>query len=372
MLWISTVTLMLLIVGGVAALHVLSDVRTSYTVGVVSGDAVEIVGLADGNPDTTVHAARFPELAEAQRAAAAGHLDAVLVQRRPPGSWTVISSGRSNGQLNGVLTAAVQAYVTERNARALGVPLSSLTAGAQVSTEFADGDAEKAETRSALTFVFGVLFFLSCQLFGTAIANSVVEEKESRVVEVLLAAVPTRALLAGKVIGNAVLGIAQMALFTATAVAVARVTGEIPDVGRLAASSGWYLLGYVVGFVTVCCLFAGLGALAPRTQDLPTATAPLQVLLAATYALSVSSSETVLRVASFLPIASTVTLPARIFTGDVPWSHVVISYAVAVAFAAACIPVAARMYRASVLRTDGRVSLVRALRRSDVHPVPPR
>ncbi|MDP9431142.1 MAG: hypothetical protein M3P91_00035 [Actinomycetota bacterium] len=119
MLWISTVTLMLLIVGGVAALHVLSDVRTSYTVGVVSGDAVEVVGLADGNPDTTVHAARFPELAEAQRAAAAGHLDAVLVQRRPPGSWTVISSGRSNGQLNGVLTAAVQAYVTERNARAL-------------------------------------------------------------------------------------------------------------------------------------------------------------------------------------------------------------------------------------------------------------
>ncbi len=175
--------------------------------------------------------------------------------------------GPPDGRLTGALRGAVQAYVAERNARPLGVPLPQITAGSQVTTRSLDPDAERSEIGSALTLVFGVLFFLSCQLFGTAISNSVVEEKESRLVEVLLAAVPTTALLAGKVVGNAVLGIAQMAVFTATALTAARFTGDIPELGPLAASSGWFLLGYVVGFGTVCCLFAGWAPWrhAPRT-----------------------------------------------------------------------------------------------------------
>ena len=52
---------------------------------------------------------------------------------------------------------------------------------------------------------FGVVFLLAASLFGGTIAQSVVEEKQTRVVELLISAIPVRALLAGKVIGNTVL-----------------------------------------------------------------------------------------------------------------------------------------------------------------------
>jgi ABC-2 type transport system permease protein len=78
----------------------------------------------------------------------------------------------------------------------------------------------------------------------------------------------------------------------------------------------------------------------------------------------------VLTVASFVPVTSTVTMPARLFAGSVPWWEVAVSLGLALAFAALAIGVAARIYRTSVLRTGARVSLRASLTGSRQAPAP--
>lgn len=113
----------------------------------------------------------------------------------------------------------------------------------------------------------------------------------------------------------------------------------------------------------MCCLFGGLGALASRTQDLQSATAPVQLIISATYLCAVLGKGALLTVASFVPVASTVTMPARLFMGTVPWWQVAASLVLALAFAVVAVALSARAYRSSVLHTGGRMSLRASLGR---------
>ncbi|MFX5634542.1 ABC transporter permease, partial [Acinetobacter baumannii] len=74
---------------------------------------------------------------------------------------------------------------------------------------------------------FGIVFLIAASTFGGTIAQSVVEEKQTRVVEILISAIPVRALLAGKVLGNTVLAMAQIVLLAAVAVIGLAVTDQV-------------------------------------------------------------------------------------------------------------------------------------------------
>ncbi|MEU6867110.1 ABC transporter permease [Streptomyces sp. NPDC046876] len=370
-LWLSTVAMVVLIVGGVVALHFLSGRTTSYKVAVTSPEAARIVSAAAAAaPDVEFETRSLPDRAAAEQTVKDEEADAFLVQEDVAGrpAWRLEAKGQPEAALHGYLARAVADGAMQQNAQALGVPLAEVLRGSELTPVELDSGSDQAEYQYGVTFAFGLLFFLSCQLFGTATANSVVEEKESRVVEVLLAAIPTRSLLVGKVVGNVFLGIVQMALFTVSGLLSAVAVGGIPHLGAIAASSGWFLLFYLVGFSTVCCLFAGLGALASRTQDMQAATAPLQLLVTATYMCSIIGKGVVVTIASFVPIASTVTMPARVFAGTAAWWEIAASLAIALAFAALTIRIAARAYRSSVLHTGSRLSLLASLRAAGAEP----
>src|SRR5690606_3394257 len=72
------------------------------------------------------------------------------------------------------------------------------------SIELLDADAPNPFLAYLVAIGFGVVFFASAMTFGMTIAQSVVEEKSTRVIELLLAAIPTRALLTGKILGTSV------------------------------------------------------------------------------------------------------------------------------------------------------------------------
>jgi hypothetical protein len=131
----------------------------------------------------------------------------------------------------------------------------------------------------ASSTAFALLFFLTTFLFGMAIAQSVVEEKQSRIVEILVAAVPVRVLLAGKVLGNTALALGQIALFVAVGLAGASVAGQSGLVSLLLRSSLSFLIFFLLGFLLLACLWAAAGALANRQEDLQATTMPLQVLV---------------------------------------------------------------------------------------------
>lgn len=364
MFWVSTFAMVVLIVAGVLTVHFLAGGSTTYRVAVTSADGSDIVTTADQFADNaSFEPVLVGDQAAAEAAVQAGDADAALVGSSEVGSgWTLETTDTVESSLGGPLAQVVQVRAITVNAQALGVDPSVVVSGAQLSVQTLGNSSDDATFQWGLTFAFGLLFFLSCQLFGSTIANGVAEEKESRVVEVLISAIPTRSLLIGKIVGNALLGIAQMAVFAVAALAAATVVGNVPHLDALVLSSGWFLLFYVIGFGTVCCLFAGLGSLASRTQDLQAATAPIQLIITATYLVAVIGKGTVVTVASFIPVASTVTMPARIFAGAVPWWQVAISLALAIAFAALAVGVATRAYRYSVLRTSGRTSLLASLR----------
>ena len=84
--------------------------------------------------------------------------------------------------------------------------------------EMLNPDPTDEALRYLVAIGFGVVFLLAASLFGGTIAQSVVEEKQTRVVELLISAIPMRALLAGKVIGNTVLAMAQILVLAGIAI----------------------------------------------------------------------------------------------------------------------------------------------------------
>ena len=124
-----------------------------------------------------------------------------------------------------------------------------------------------------------LLFYITALTFGMAIAVSVTQEKESRVVEILAAAVPIRALLWGKIIGTSVLAIGQTIVLVVAGVVALLATGNAEALTILGPAIIWYVVFFVLGFVALASVWSVAGSLASRQQDLQGTTAPLQILL---------------------------------------------------------------------------------------------
>jgi ABC-2 type transport system permease protein len=198
--------------------------------------------------------------------------------------------------------------------------------------------------------------------FGMTIAQSVVQEKESRIVEILAAAVPIRALLWGKVIGNTVLALMQILLITGVAIVGLAVTGRGELLAGLGPAVAWYVALFVLGFVSLASLWSVAGSLASRQQDLQSTTVPGQLILFVPYFVSVFGNDQVKTVFSMLPIVSTMTMPGRIAEGDVPGWQIAVAIATTVAAAALFVRVGERLYERTLLHTSSRIGYREALR----------
>jgi ABC-2 type transport system permease protein len=214
-----------------------------------------------------------------------------------------------------------------------------------------------------LVLLFAFLFYLSVLTFGTSIAQSVVEEKQSRVVELLVAAMPVRWLLAGKVLGNTVMAVGQVVVIVGAGLIGGMVAGQGELVRQLAASSGWFVLFFLLGFVMLSCLWAVGGSLASRVEDLSSTTALMQILVIVPFFAAVLPiDEGTQRVLSYVPFTAPLLMPARIVHGAVePWEPVVAAVLVLVT-AAVLVVLGARLYAGSVLHTSGRMKAAQAWR----------
>ena len=111
---------------------------------------------------------------------------------------------------------------------------------------------------------FSVKFYLVAMLFGMQIAQSVVAEKESRVVEILAAAIPLRHLLAGKVLGNTALAMIQLLIYLAVGLVGLSFTPYKSYVPALTGPTAWF-----IGFFFACGPSRGRWPRAPRTSRRP-------------------------------------------------------------------------------------------------------
>ncbi|XVV11506.1 ABC transporter permease [Actinoplanes sp. CA-131856] len=215
----------------------------------------------------------------------------------------------------------------------------------------------------AVPFAIAFVFFFTSFLFGVQIAQSVTEEKQTRIVEILVASVPTRALLAGKVAALTLLAFGQVALIAIVAVVGARFADlDATALSLLEPTVGWFLVFFVFGFVMLATLWAGVGALSARQEDISGASAPVQMLVMIPFLATIIliDNDAAMRVLSYIPFSAPVAMPVRLFISDVAAWEPVVSILILAATAVALLAVGARIYEGSLLRTNGRTSLATA------------
>lgn len=220
--------------------------------------------------------------------------------------------------------------------------------------------------KAGLAFFAILLLYGQLIAYGFIVAGGVVEEKSSRVIEVLLATIKPKDLLAGKVLGLGVLGLGQLLLIALIGVAVAGVSGVLTIDADLVSAIGLALVWFVLGYAFYAALYAAAGAMVPRQEELQTTTTPLTmaILLAffAGFAVQEDPDGVIAHVCAFIPFTAPITMPGRIMLGEVPAWEIAASVAVMIASTALLIPLAARIYSAAVLRTGTAVKLSEALR----------
>ncbi|MCU1445120.1 MAG: sodium transporter permease [Cryobacterium sp.] len=211
---------------------------------------------------------------------------------------------------------------------------------------------------------FGLVFFMSALTFGSTIAQSVVEEKQTRVVEILMSTIPVRALLAGKVLGNSIMALGQiLAIALLVGIGMA-VTGQRVLLADLGPAIAWFAVFFAFGFVMIAALFAATASMVSRQEDVGTTTAPVTYLVMIPYFAVIFFNENplVMAIMSYVPFSAPVGMPVRVFLGTAEWWEPLVSLVILALTTAAVILFGSRIYRNSLLKMGGRVSYKQALR----------
>lgn len=218
-------------------------------------------------------------------------------------------------------------------------------------------DAKSTDAATLVAVTGALLLFMSLAVYGQWVVSGVVEEKNNRVVELLLSTVRPDHLLAGKVIGIGLLGLAQLALVAGLAAALL-AAGVFEAPASLGASLALVVPWFALGFALYAVAYAAAGALASRQQNADTAGQPVTYTLLAAYfvgyvAVSADSSGTLAHVLTVFPLTAPFVLPARSALVGVPlWEHA-LALVLVLASIYALVRFAGRVYAHGLLAGSG-------------------
>jgi ABC-2 type transport system permease protein len=312
-------------------------------------------------PPARLTVTSVPDAAAAQRLLSTGDADAALIPG-DSGRLTLVGDTEVKDDLARLVTIAIANRSVQAAAQDAGIDPAEAATLVNVQpppVRLLDPPAPNSDIATGLGIAFSVLFFFTAFTYGLLIAQSVVEEKQSRVVELLVAAVPVRLILTGKVLGTTALALGQVVLLLAVGLAATASAGQAAAVSLLLHSGGWFLLFFVLGFTMLACLWAAAGAISARQEDLQSTTAPLQVLLMVPFFASayVTSPGGWLTALSYFPLSAPLSMPRRLLLGDAHWWEPLLATAGILATGAVLVLIATRLYENSLLRTGSKTSL---------------
>ena len=332
-------------------------------VGALSAPQRAIVVASATSAGITVQFVPEPDQATADRDLRSGRVGLVIVDGRelvvnkplgPTGTSAGAQAVRAISNNLGVAEAVQAAHLSVAQASELAaarpLPLQSL---------------QTATTKGAVhtTSLIGlVLVFVMLSQYNTWILIGVMEEKSSRVIEVLLAAVRPIRLLTGKVVGIGLVAFAQATLIVAFSVALAQGVGSDLLHGTapvlLASTFAWLVLGYAF----YCWVYAAAGSLVERQDQVQSLAFPLSLpivfgyIMALTAAGSGSASE-FFKVLAYLPPTAPFAMPVLVGFGTVTWWEFLASAAISIVCTVGMARLATGIYRRAILRTGRRVHL---------------
>jgi ABC-2 type transport system permease protein len=340
------------------------EVTPSFDLGVTGTDEVAIQRTTAELDDVAeregveLRVVVWDDIEEAEAAVRSGRLDAALVDDELVGDDAVPAT----------LTQLVRnALIRVRIAAALeagGADPSEIDAVLNqpaVEVRTLEPDDPDREENAGIAFIAVLLAYGQLFGYGVWVATGVIEEKASRVVEILLSTIRPRQLLAGKIAGIGLLGIVQLAFIAAYAIGLSVVTGAL-DIPATAIGIALIVLAwFVMGFAFYAGLFAVSGSLVSRMEELQNAMVPINLIIFISFFISIGALESpdspLSVVASILPFSSALAMPVRIALGSATPQQIALSISLLVAGTAVLVPLSARLYAGAVLKTGGRVKL---------------
>ncbi len=216
------------------------------------------------------------------------------------------------------------------------------------------------------SLALGIILWIALGQYGNMVAQGVVEEKATRIMEILLATIQPSRLLAGKVIGIGLVGLLQLAIVGAAALVAVHVTNvaEIPALG--VASILGDILWFLLGFLFYATAYAAVVSLVSRQEEVQSAVAPISILQIAGYLLMYAAlpnpSGPLATVCSLLPPFAPILMPVRMAASDVPLWQVGLAAALIAASIVGLTWLAGRIYSNAAMRIGARVRFMDAYR----------
>ena len=303
---------------------------------------------------------RYDDVAAGEEAVRDEDVDVLVVDAQQL-KWR----GEADERLRAVVTGAIQLVAVQERAAAAGIDpdeLLALVAPVPVENEELGIAAGRGPDDEAAAAVMSILLLVAIITYGNLVLTGVVEEKASRVVEVLLARMPARNLLAGKVAGIGLLGFGQ---FAVTALAALVATLVVDSVDLPAVSGGvlaWVVVWFVLGYALYAMAYGALGSLASRTEDASSVAGPVSYVLLAGYwasyiAVANDPDGGWSQLVSLFPATAPFAMPGRIALGATAWWEPVLAAAITLAAIAGLVVFAGRVYTGAILHTGPTLKL---------------
>jgi ABC-2 type transport system permease protein len=364
--------IILLVVAGAIVIPVLHKSSTSAEkVAVVGGDraAVERLVRAEAiRVGTTVDFVPEASVSAAQSDLRSGGLDLAVVDedRIVVGQAIHPTDASDTSNLVDAVSVALGIEQSYRAAGLTATQIQQLSSTKPVPVQSLE-PAAKTQAVNGASVIGVILVFLMLTQYTTWILMGVMQEKASRVVEVLLATMRPIQLLSGKVLGIGLVAMGQAAIVLAFALIVAEAVGSDVLHGAepvaLAAALVWLLLGYTF----YCWVYAAAGSMAERQDQVQTLALPLSLPMIVGYVIALTaassgSASTFVKVLAYFPPTAPFAMPVLVGLDQVQWWGFAISVLVTLASTVVVARIASGIYLRAVLRTGASVPLRELIR----------
>ena len=361
--WVSTV-ITLAILGVVLFLPKLFGGDGTFTIAYAGSGATQVAGVVEaqaGQLDLTVEKASYPDQAAAKAAIDDGKLDAYVTDR------AIVIKDELDDQLGVILQSAHRQVTSAAQLRDKGLDPGAVQAAqnvAPLTVDAIDPVDPKAEQRGQIAFIGSIVLYGQIIGYCMWVAFGIVEEKASRVVELILSAISTKALLAGKILGIGVLGLLQLALIAVFGLGLGNATGMLTVTSDVLIPVGFVLLWFVLGYAFYSAVFAASAARVSRQEELQNVIGPANMLIMvsffATFYVNSNPDSLISRLLAVVPPFSALCAPVRMARGSAPLWETGLALALMVAAIGVLIVAGARIYEGAILRMGAKISLMDA------------
>ena len=367
---ITSIASVVVVVGFVIVAKLISGSDSDSKVGFAPSAAAlapsfQAVAAAVGEEVTTSEA----DEATGERKVRDGDLDA-FVTGTPADLRVVVKEDLSDDLRTAFTVLVRQLVLNDEISRAGGDP-----AAVNAAVEAASFDLRTLEPprdhqgpRILLGMIVGVLVYLAILMYGSTVTQGVVEEKANRIVELLLTSIRPWQLLVGKVLGIGAVALAQMVLTFGAGIAAGFLTDAYTFPSSIASGVAvWAVVWFLIGYLMYAFVFAGLGALVSRQEDVGGATAPAIMLIVLPYIVGVTilpaePDNGLVALMSMIPLFTPMLMPMRIALDVAAGWEIVLSLGLSVLTVVALAWFSARIYRNAVMRTGAKVKLFSAFK----------